>query len=569
MVHAVTVEPLQKSEPESSSATLTLPPELLAEASRRLGWAALLYAGTYALAYFGPLIVVWATVPNPVFAHTQNLFAALSVGLGLAVFVLSRRAVMSPQALLDLGLVFEAVGSVGISIAEFWQGFPAVDFTAGKFIGIPWECIWIIIFPLIAPNTPRKVIVASLAAASTGPITLFVRRAMGAPVGLPTAILVTYFLFTTYLCVIVAYLIARIVYRYTVRLRKAREIGSYELLTKLGEGGMGEVWVARHRMLARPAAVKLIRSEALGSDPRTWETLVKRFEREAMATAALRSTHTIDVYDFGVTEEGAFFYVMEFLEGLNLDVMVRRFGPVEAGRTIYLLKQVCHSLGEAHARGMIHRDVKPANIFTSRLGPDCDFVKVLDFGLVKQTADTARMTDLTGIGVTAGTPAYMAPEVATGQQDVDGRADIYAVGCVAYWLLTGQPVFHADTPLATILAHVREAPLPPSQRTEIPIPAALEALILECLSKNPAGRPSTTGELADRLDAIPTPLWTPNDARRWWALHGPLGALSSIAGQDLSAAAVVYARRSTPTKQVSEEPTPTEPPQGSRLVRQR
>ena len=223
-------------------------------------------------------------------------------------------------------------------------------------------------------------------------------------------------------------------YGYGVRLRHAREFGSYELVTKLGEGGMGEVWVARHRMLARPAAVKLVRPELLGHDQRSRETAIRRFEREARATAALRSTHTIDVYDFGVTEDGSFFYVMEFLEGLTLDAMVRRYGPISAGRAVYLLRQICHSLGEAHARGMVHRDIKPANIFSSRLGPDCDFVKVLDFGLVKQTSDLNESTALTGLGVAAGTPAFMAPEVALSQSDVDSRADIYAVGCVAYWL---------------------------------------------------------------------------------------------------------------------------------------
>jgi serine/threonine-protein kinase len=264
-----------------------------------------------------------------------------------------------------------------------------------------------------------------------------------------------------------------------------------------------------------------------------------------MATAALRSSHTIEVYDFGVTEDGAFFYVMEFLEGLTLEALVRRFGPIGPARSIYLLRQVCHSLGEAHARGIVHRDIKPANIFSCRLGPDCDFVKVLDFGLVKETGDAVDtgIPTLTAQGVTTGTPGFMAPELALARPDIDGRADIYAVGCVAYWLLTGQLVFKGETPVATLLAHVRDEPLPPSTRTELSIPAALDNVVLACLAKDPAARPQGAVELARLLDGIELPPWTADDARRWWALHGPMGTLSAIAADERTPEAVVYAKR--------------------------
>jgi serine/threonine-protein kinase len=528
----------------SSTVVTSLPPELLAEASRRLGWAGLIYACSYFVAYFGPHIIAWLTVPDYSFVRIQNWFAAVSIGLGLAVFGLSRRAVLAPERLLDVGLVFQVAGAFGISVAEFWNGFVPVATIDNRFAGIPWECAWILIFPLIAPNTPRKMLIAALASASTGPIVVAITSALGTPIGRSPVMVATLFLFTTYLCAALAYLLGRIVYGYGVRLKKAREFGSYELVTKLGEGGMGEVWVARHRMLARPAAVKLVRPEFLGHDPRSREIAARRFEREAMATANLRSTHTIDVYDFGIAEDGSFFYVMEFLEGLTLDTMVKRFGPVTPGRAVYLLKQICHSLGEAHARGMVHRDIKPANIFSARLGPDCDFVKVLDFGLVKNTTDLTDTTALTGMGVTTGTPAFMAPEVALAQE-VDPRADIYAVGCVAYWLMTGQVVFKRDSSLATILAHVRDAPEPPASRTELAIPEALNQLILECLAKDPSARPQTTADLIRRLNAIDVEPWTMEDARRWWALHGPLGTVSAVTGkaQDLTPAGVVYAKR--------------------------
>jgi serine/threonine-protein kinase len=290
----------------------------------------------------------------------------------------------------------------------------------------------------------------------------------------------------------------------------------------LGQGGMGEVWVARHRMLARPAAIKLIRPELLGADERSRATMIKRFEREARDTAALGSSHTVDVYDFGVTPDGAFYYVMELLDGISFDTLVRQFGPVEPSRVVYLLKQVCHSLGEAHERGLIHRDIKPANLFTCRLGPDYDFVKVLDFGLVKHGSDHPVGTELTMAGHTSGTPAYMAPEMALARADLDGRADLYAVGCVAYWLLTGQQVFTGETPVATMLHHIRETPVPPSARTEVKIPPALEALIMSCLAKNPADRPSCAAELSARLaSAVPLDPWTRHDARAWWERHRP------------------------------------------------
>lgn len=286
---------------------------------------------------------------------------------------------------------------------------------------------------------------------------------------------------------------------------------------------MGEVWVAKHTMLARPAAVKLIKPEMLGDDESSRKTAVRRFEREAQATAALKSYHTIDLYDFGVTEDGAFYYVMELLQGLSLDSLVDRFGPVESGRAVYLLRQACHSLGEAHACGMVHRDIKPANIHVSRVGPDFryDFVKVLDFGLVKSRDEQqAGGTELTAEGIATGTPAFMAPEMALGKTTIDGRADIYCLGCVGYWLLTGQRVFERENALATVLAHVQEQPIPPSQRTELEISAELERAILACLEKDPADRPQSAAELDEMLHASGCESeWTMQRARDWWGLR--------------------------------------------------
>jgi hypothetical protein len=247
--------------------------------------------------------------------------------------------------------------------------------------------------------------------------------------------------------------------------------------------------------------------------------MTRRFEREARDTAMLGSVHTIDVYDFGLTEEGDFYYVMELLDGLSLERFVQLFGPMEPARAVHVLSQVCHSLGEAHGLGFVHRDIKPANIFLCRLGPDYDFVKVLDFGLVKHLDAQADQL-LTLAGTTAGTPEYMAPEVALGLAGADGRADLYSLGCVAYFLLTGRQVFAAGTAVATALAHINEQPVPPSARSEFSIPPELDAAIVACLAKEPTARPTSAVDLARGLAAaMPPDAWTPQAARDWWELH--------------------------------------------------
>jgi len=315
---------------------------------------------------------------------------------------------------------------------------------------------------------------------------------------------------------LVALVVSRIMHELAVAADKGQEMGSYRLEELLGRGGMGEVWRASHRLLARAAAVKLIRVEP-GTDSRE---LLRRFEREAQATAALRSPHTVDVYDYGTTEDGTFYYVMELLEGFDLETLVNRFGPLPPERAIVLLEQACHSLAEAHEGGLIHRDVKPANIFVCRYGIDWDFVKVLDFGLVKNPA-AADGRQVTVAGVIAGTPGYMSPEMGLGSPDLDWRTDIYALGCVAYWLVTGHRVFEEGSPMQILMDHVQKQPVPPSRRIETPIPAELDRVILACLEKDPNNRPQTTHELVKRLRAVPfAEKWTEERARHWWLANG-------------------------------------------------
>ena len=317
---------------------------------------------------------------------------------------------------------------------------------------------------------------------------------------------------------------SRVVYQLRRQVRDMTKLGQYTLGEKLGEGGMGAVYRGQHAMLRREAAIKVVKSpegegEAAAERHRQAQ---QRFEREAQVTAGLKSAHTVQLYDFGMTEDGAFYYVMELLHGLSLERAVKQYGPMPAARVVYILRQVCDSLAEAHAVGLIHRDIKPANLLLCRHGVRYDFMKVLDFGLVALTADTTRdETKLTHDGVVAGTPAYIAPEMVTESSPLDHRADLYALGAVAYWLLTGDTVFHGRSAMAMMLAHVNETPTPPSELVDA-VPPALEALILQCLSKRPEDRPESAAALSDALLAtLDDHPWTPAQAERWWRQHRP------------------------------------------------
>jgi serine/threonine-protein kinase len=310
--------------------------------------------------------------------------------------------------------------------------------------------------------------------------------------------------------------------------QRARRLGSYELEELLGRGGMGEVWRARHRLLVRRAAIKLIRPEVLGGDEASRKIVLARFEREAQATASLRSPHTVELYDFGVSDTGAFYYVMELLEGLDLGDLVDRWGPMPAERVIYVLRQMCDSLGEAHVAGLVHRDIKPSNVLLCRYGRAVDFVKVLDFGLVKPRE--ARGKELTADHVVSGTPAFMSPEQVLGDRPVDARTDLYAVGCVAYWLLTGKNVFEGDNAMQVMTEHARGTPVPPSRRADRSVPTDLERLVMACLEKDPDDRPRSADALAEGLDALPmNGSWTRERARQWWERFRPDSVVDELA----------------------------------------
>jgi len=294
----------------------------------------------------------------------------------------------------------------------------------------------------------------------------------------------------------------------------------YRLVEKLGAGGMGEVWLAKHQLLARPAAVKVIRPEALGNVEQR-ASIIKRFQREAQTTATLSSPNTVRLYDFGVSETGSFYFVMELLNGINLESMVERFGPLPPQRVVMLLRQYCRSLSEAHAAGLVHRDIKPANLFVCQMGREFDFLKVLDFGVVKHTVNDED-TVLTDKGGISGTPGYMAPEAILGVQEVDGRADLYALGCVAFWMLTGMLVFESDNAIQMMMHHTNKKPELPSRLAEVTIPKGLDEIVLACLEKSPENRPASADEVWQILGQVELgEPWTQEHAEAWWQLHMP------------------------------------------------
>jgi serine/threonine-protein kinase len=501
-----------------------LPEDLLRDSARRLRIVALIYAAGFLVAELAYAVL------DPIAGEAITHFygwgpPAISIAVAVIVAALTGVRRIPPDSLMNIGLAFEVVAAYGIAFSAYWGIYQGLAHEPAHLtiFGLSFVAPWIMFFTIVCPNEPRRALLAAIAAGSSVPAVLLLTvRYGGTSIALTAEFVVSALLVPYLLIVITAYVGARVVYKLGTAVTRAREMGSYRLAEQLGRGGMGEVWKAEHRMLVRPAAIKLIRPDMMGKDLESQRTLRLRFEREAQATALMHSPHTIDVYDFGVTIDGTFYYVMELLDGWNLQELVRRFGPVPPPRTIHLLRQVCDSLAEAHERGLIHRDIKPANIYVCSQGRRADLVKVLDFGLVKRRYEPASSEpQLTAEHVVGGTPAFIAPEQITGAA-VDARTDLYAVGCVAYWLLTGHLVFDAGTSVEMLADHLNTTPVPPSHASELQIPEALEAAILSCLEKDPANRPQSAEALDTLLAAVEPPSpWTPAQATEWWRLHRP------------------------------------------------
>lgn len=493
-----------------------LPPAMLRMVPKRLRSAGIMYTVTYTAAFgFGDFLshVVRDKPWDYNVDHTVALFS-LAAGLATAWAAGSRR--ISVESKVRLGHWFLVASSLGIALGL--TGFIRQNVDA-TYIGISWVALWIAFFPMIVPATRRDAILFGILSASTTPISLafwyfytpgpeldlFIWLGASVP---------------NYIAVALGLVTANTVVGYGQALDRAERMGAYRLETLLGKGGMGEVWKATHQLLARPSAVKLIRPELLAATGESAETAIARFEREAKATAKLTSPHTVDVYDFGQTDDGRLYYAMAYLDGIDLQRLIERFGPLPADRVIHILQQCCHSLAEAHELGLIHRDIKPANVYLSKRGIDYDVATVLDFGLAKAPSTLALGESVaTAASLTAGTPAYMPPEQAL-SKPLDGRADLYSLGCVGFYLLTGRFVFEADSPVEMIMHHVQSPPVGPSEVTELAVPNALEEALLACLAKDRKDRPANAEALREMLLSISVERhWSNARARSWWQSH--------------------------------------------------
>jgi serine/threonine-protein kinase len=437
-----------------------------------------------------------------VWLHTATLVVGLSVWLGC-----SRGPRLGPRFLRVIDALALFLVCVGFCLQFVSTQAPHLE-RIGPFPRVTLVLILthaLVVRAVFVPSPALWTAAVSAAAALPVAVAAGFAPAPGAAIG---AAAVAIWTGLWVVCaVVVATLTSRLIYGLREQVREARRLGQYTLEEKLGEGGMGVVYRARHALLRRPTAIKLLRPEKAGS------AALERFEREVQLTARLSHPNTVAVFDYGRTPDGLFYYAMEYLDGTNLDTLVREDGPQPPGRVVHVLKQVASALAEAHGIGLIHRDVKPENIILCERGGIPDVAKVVDFGLVRDLERAAEAS----LNLVQGTPLYLSPEAITAPDRVDGRGDIYALGAVGYFLLTGQHVFSGATLIEVCSHHLHTRPVPPSERLGRALPEPLEALVLACLEKDKLLRPASAGELRDRLASLANAYpWSEDDARAWW-----------------------------------------------------
>lgn len=504
----------------SGSSAADLLDQLATTAHARLRVLALLGLGGFLVgAVLASILPPLLGRPGHVTAVLASLCGFLSL-VSAAVWWLAGRLGASSRRVITLGLGYVWLSGTAMAAAEV-----AIAPTGDAYDGVPGLCIWIVLFPLIIPCLPRHALTTGLACAAALPGAYGLGLLLGNQPA-PTGMLVGWFA-PPFFCTGLAFAAAMAVNSLTGELvaarRAVRELGAYTLERRLGVGGMGEVWLARHRLLPRSAAVKFVRPQMVARSGGDNE-FVRRFEREARSIALLRSPHTVQLYDFGVTAVGQLYYAMELLDGFDLDALVRRHGRQSESRVAAILAQVCLSLMEAHARGLVHRDLSPRNLMLVRLGAEVDVVKVLDFGLVGVVTPQAPATGDTRLTTLVGTPGFIAPEVLAGGQ-ADARSDLYSLGAVAYWLLTGSTMFPIDATAEDLTAHREARVVPPSARLDAVLHEGLEELVLTCVQKRPDQRPQSAADLRTALLGLRfDPPWDETRARLWWAEHAPGGA---------------------------------------------
>jgi serine/threonine-protein kinase len=454
------------------------------------------------IAVLGFLVAMFWLYPDVPHRNKEYVYFDAAVGLAIMAFIwraLLARRPLSATALYRIDLVYSIGVGTGFGLAAYAQW----KLHAAGYASLMYATFTVYARALIVPSSARRTAIASSATfvpiAATGLALAFEPQELPGP-GYFTAMLL--------LCVVPIVLSSfgsQTIYGLRRQANVARQLGQYKLERKIGGGGGGEVYLAHHVLLRRPTAVKLLRPDRIGADN------ISRFEGEVQHTSQLTHPNTVMVFDYGRNPDGFFYYAMEYLDGIDLEDLVTRFGPQPANRVAHVLAQVCGALYEAHSRGIIHRDIKPSNIILCERGLVPDVAKVVDFGLVKEfTADTGSSAQ-----VVLGTPGYLAPEAVTDPSTIGPASDIYAIGAVAYFLVTGKRVFDGNTAVEICMQHVTKEPRPPSQLA--PMPRELEAVILRCLSKRPQDRFESAEALGDAFAAVPAQQgWNDDEARRWW-----------------------------------------------------
>jgi serine/threonine-protein kinase len=438
----------------------------------------------------------------------SDLMAAAAYAYYLLMWLVCRRGRRARGMLGLLDGAFPIVSTAAASLPLIlWPG---------EIPGLEWRVLLILTHTQVGravfvPSPPLRTLVIGMVAAAPAAAGIWIDQASrGAPAGPAFAIpLITWALIS----IAMAGVTSGVIYGLRRKVHEARQLGQYTLQEKLGEGGMGIVYRAQHAMLRRPTAIKLLPPEKAGDHN------LQRFEREVQLTSLLTHPNTVSVFDYGRTPDGVFYYAMEYLDGINLDALVKGFGPQEPARVVHILRQVAGSLAEAHGVGLVHRDIKPANVILCQRGGLPDVAKVVDFGLAKdlEGASSSALTRATDI---TGTPLYLAPEAITAPDRVDARGDLYALGAVGYYLLAGVHVFEGATLVELCSHHLRTPPVAPSTRLGRPLPADLEAVVLSCLEKDPARRPQSADALASHLAmCVGVDEWKEAQAREWWARH--------------------------------------------------
>jgi len=434
--------------------------------------------------------------PSAATVHALEVIGLVTVSSLYAVMAAGIPQAFRPEMTILLAFgVFLLAHAVHVPSSWQWTALLGAALAVPLLIGA-WT--------ILTPMDPR-IVEASAAAAGS------VQRSAAGIIGIGMASVVTWWLVIS----ATASVASAVIYGLRHEVRTARQLGQYIIEDKLGEGGMGIVYRANHAMLRRPTAIKVLLPEKVGEEG------LKRFEREVRATARLAHPNTVTIYDYGRTADGLFYYAMELLDGASLSEIVELTGAMPPGRVARILHQVADALAEAHEQGIIHRDIKPANVMLTEQGGAADLAKVVDFGLVK-TAESTADPAMTADDAIVGTPQFFAPEVVLGRDEDGPSRDLYALGCVGYYLLAGAHVFTGRTLVEVCAAHMKLEPQPPSKHLDSPLPEDLEGLVLELLAKKVEDRPPSASAVSLRLENCTCfGSWTPMDARSWWREHGP------------------------------------------------